>query len=143
MPELTDALNLGRFVIAQETIYETALAEIRRGRKVTHWMWFIFPQLHGLGSSDMAKQYAIRGRNEAVPYLAHSVLGTRYRQCVTALQDLDHDRPQSVFGEVDARKLHASLTLFCEAMPSHLLIAALERWFGGQRDAPTMALLAE
>ena len=136
-----DPFDLARFVAAQADSYAPALAEIRRGRKQTHWMWFIFPQLHGLGSSPMANRYAIRSRAEAGAYLAHPLLGARYRECVEALQDLDAADSAAVFGAVDARKLQSSLTLFNTVAPSPLFTAALNRWFGGQTDPLTISMM--
>lgn len=136
------AEELERFVEAQEAVYATALAEIRRGAKRSHWMWFIFPQLRGLGRSDTAKFFGIDGLREATAYLAHPMLGARYVECVEALQDLGHSDPGAVFGAIDAVKLRSSITLFEAVKPSPLFAAALERWFGGERDGATLSLLA-
>lgn len=136
-----DPFDLTRFVDAQAHIYATAFAEIRRGRKQSHWMWFIFPQLFGLGTSEMANRYGIRTTDEADAYLAHPLLGDRYRECVKALQDLDQANPELVFGPVDARKLQSSLTLFNKIEPAPLFTAALDRWFGGQLDDRTLSLM--
>jgi uncharacterized protein (DUF1810 family) len=137
-----DPFDLARFVDAQAGTYETALAELRRGRKSTHWMWFIFPQIRGLGTSVTSQRYAIRSRAEAVSYLEHLVLGPRYRECVATLQDLGPGRPENVFGAVDARKLQSSLTLFSTVDAAPLFVAALDRWFDGQRDASTLRELS-
>lgn len=138
---MSDEQGLERFVAAQEPIYSRALDEIRRGRKRSHWMWFIFPQLAGLGRSAMAQQFAIADGEEARAYLAHPLLGARFVECVTALQDLTSSDPVAVFGEVDAKKLRSSLTLF-EAVGGHALFAAaLDRWFAGERDPKTLGLL--
>ncbi len=133
--------SLARFVEAQESVYSTALAEIRRGAKRSHWMWFIFPQLEGLGRSETARFYGIRGIEEARAYLAHPLLGARFRECVGALQDLTISDPVAVMGEVDAMKLRSSLTLFDAARPAPLFAAALARWFGDERDAATLRLI--
>ena len=135
------AESLDRFVEAQTLVYATALAEIRRGAKRTHWMWFVFPQLAGLGRSSTARHFAIQSIEEARAYLDHPVLGVRYRECVAALQDLTISDPVAVFGEVDAMKLRSSLTLFESARPDSLIAAALDRWFGGKRDEMTLRLL--
>lgn len=132
---------LERFVAAQEQIYARALDEIRRGRKRSHWMWFIFPQLMGLGRSAMAQRYAVVDAAEARAYLAHPILGGRYLECVEVLQDLIGSDPVAVFGEVDAMKLRSSLTLFEAIGEYSLLSAALERWFDGERDQRTVDLL--
>jgi uncharacterized protein (DUF1810 family) len=104
-------------------------------------MWFIFPQLLGLGSSEMARTYAISSLDEASAYLAHPVLGSRLRECVTALQDLPLADAEAVFGSVDARKLRSSLTLFMRAGGGELFEAALDRWFSGRPDERTDHLL--
>jgi len=138
-----DPFDLARFVEAQADTYATALAEIRQGRKQSHWMWFVFPQLSGLGMSEMANRYGIRSREEAMAYLAHPQLGARYRECVQALQHLDQTDAVRVFGSIDARKLQSSLTLFDSVEPARLFSAALDRWYGGQPDARTLTLLDE
>lgn len=139
---MSDGEGLERFVAAQEEIYPRALAEIKRGAKRSHWMWFIFPQFAGLGRSAMAQRYAIKSADEAHAYLEHPQLGARYSECVEALQDLTASDPVAVFGKIDAVKLRSSLTLF-EAVGGHPLFgAALDRWFGGARDTCTLDLLA-
>ena len=138
---MADENSLDRFVEAQTLAYQTALAEIRRGAKRSHWMWFIFPQIAGLGRSSTARHFAIRSADEGRDYLDHPVLGPRYIECVTALQDLPVSDPVEVFGEIDAVKLRSSLTLFEAVRPSPLLAAALDRWFGGERDRMTLRLL--
>ena len=140
MPNVT---SLDRFVEAQTLVYPTALAEIRRGAKRTHWMWFIFPQLTGLGQSATARHFAIRSVGEARDYLAHPVLGARYVECAQALQDLTVSDPVAVFGEIDATKLRSSLTLFELARAEPLFAAALERWFRGERDTLTLSLAGD
>ena len=137
-----DPFDLVRFVAAQEETYESALAEIRRGWKRTHWMWFIFPQLRGLGHSAMAHVYGMRSLDEARAYLDHPLLGSRYRECVGALQDLIDTNAEKVFGDTDAMKLRSSLTLFGEAADLPLIRAALERWFRGKPDEATLHMLA-
>ncbi|MDT7529052.1 DUF1810 domain-containing protein [Sphingopyxis sp. SE2] len=133
--------GLERFVAAQEQIYPRALAEIGRGAKSSHWMWFVFPQVAGLGRSAMAQRFAISGLEEARAYLKHPLLGPRYVECVSALQDLIGHDPVAVFGEVDAVKLCSSLTLFEAADPRPLFGAALDRWFAGVRDQRTLERL--
>ena len=133
--------SLERFVEAQAGTYAAALAEIRRGAKRTHWMWFVFPQLAGLGRSETARFYAIRSADEAQAYLAHPLLGARYLECVGALQDLPISDPVAVFGSIDAVKLRSSLTLFEHVGRHALLVAALARWFGGERDPAMLRLL--
>ncbi len=133
--------GLQRFLDAQEGVYPGALQEIRRGAKRGHWMWFIFPQLAGLGRSPTARQFAIASLDEAGDYLAHPVLGRRLRECVEALQDTDGRTAVEVFGDVDAMKLQSSLTLFALAGGGAIFEAALARWFGGP-DPRTMEMLA-
>lgn len=139
-----DPFDLARFVDAQEASYTTALAEIRRGAKRTHWMWFIFPQLAGLGHSPMAQRYAISSIDEACAYLTHVILGPRYWECIGALQDLTTADAEAVLGSIDAMKLRSSLTLFHAASPSvSLLKAALDRWFDGKKDGVTLDRLQQ
>ena len=139
---MTDQYNLERFVAAQANSYERAFLEIKGGAKRTHWMWFIFPQIAGLGSSTTAQFYAISSIAEAQAYLAHPLLGERILACVEALQDLTGTTAESVFGNVDAMKLRSSLTLFVEAGADQVFEAALRRWFRGEADAATLKLLS-
>lgn len=139
---LADTHNLQRFIDAQQGTYAAALEELRRGQKSSHWMWFVFPQLAGLGRSPTAQYYAIASVEEARAYLAHPTLGARLRACVQALKDLPQGSDAvSVLGETDAMKLRSSLTLFEAAGGGALFSAALQRWFGGVRDSATTALL--
>ncbi|CAM3070825.1 DUF1810 domain-containing protein [Sphingomonas zeae] len=140
-PIMTAPFDLDRFVAAQAQIFDTAFGEIRRGAKRSHWMWFIFPQIAGLGSSEMARRYAIGSLDEARAYLAHPVLGARLRDCVAALQDLTGTSAEAVFGGIDALKLRSSLTLFAQAGGGGLFIAAIDRWFNGEADPATLARL--
>lgn len=140
---MSDPFDLQRFVDAQagET-YERALAELRAGRKTSHWMWFVFPQIAGLGRSEMSVRYAISGLAEAQAYAAHPVLGVRYAECGEALLALGDVSMTDVFGPVDAQKLHSSLTLFAQAAPRSATIEQLlTRHFGGEPDAATLRLL--
>lgn len=139
---MTQDATLARFLEAQAKIYDTALAEIRAGAKRNHWMWFVFPQLRGLGHSPTAHYYGIASLAEARAYLDHPVLGPRYLECVKALQTLGGSDPVAVFGSVDAMKLRSSLTLFEAAGGAPLLDDALERWFNGERDSTTLRLLS-
>ena len=119
-----DCFDLERFISAQEATYTRVLTELRRGLKTSHWMWFIFPQVTGLGSSQMSRRYAIGSIEEAQAYLAHPLLSERYRESVAVLQDLVGTTAEAVFGSVDAAKLRSSLTLFAEAAPGDPLFAA-------------------
>ena len=138
---ITSDATLARFVEAQANSYAVALAEIRGGEKRSHWMWFIFPQLRGLGQSETAHYYGIASMEEARAYLDHELLGFRYRACVEALQQLATSDPVAVFGSIDAIKLRSSLTLFEAAEPDPLFASAIDRWFGGERDAAATKLL--
>ena len=137
-----DPYELERFVTAQDAggSYAQALRELQQGAKRSHWMWFVFPQLEGLGRSAMAQRYAITGLVEAQAYLAHPVLGPRLLACVHALLDLDATDPTAVLGPVDAQKLLSSLTLFEAAAIGDgraPFAAACDRYFGGGRDPAT------
>jgi len=136
--------GLGRFVQAQDEggTYTTALAELRRGRKVSHWMWFVFPQLAGLGRSSTARYFAIGSLTEAEAYLAHPVLGPRLLEASRVVAGLQDRSAEDVFGSVDALKLRSSMTLFARAAPQEPVFAAvLQRYFGGLPDVATEALL--
>lgn len=134
--------NLERFVDAQRETYQGALSEIARGRKQTHWIWYIFPQVAGLGRSGMAQRFAIRSLDEAKAYLGHPILGKRLLECVVTLQDLPLSDPEVVFGKVDAVKVRSSLTLFAMADPQQRLFsAALDRWYKGLKDTRTLEIL--
>ncbi|MEJ7933961.1 DUF1810 domain-containing protein [Sphingobium sp. AN558] len=138
-----DPHDLQRFLDAQKSTYATALDELRRGRKCSHWMWFVFPQIAGLGRSPTAQHYAITSLDEARAYLAHPTLGSRLYESVQALQELPQcNSAVGVLGDTDAMKLRSSLTLFEAAGGRTLFSAALERWFGGMRDEATLRLLS-
>lgn len=134
--------TLDRFIDAQTGVYETALEEIHASRKRSHWMWFIFPQLRGLGHSPKAQHYGISSLEEARTYLHHPVLGARYRTCVDALNALANSDAVAVFGSVDAMKLRSSLTLFEAAEPLATINETLQRFFQGERDNATQRMLA-
>ena len=138
---MLDHYNLQRFIDAQRGDYERALSEIRSGQKRSHWMWYIFPQLAGLGESQLARLYAVSSLDEARAYLSHPVFGHRLRACVAALQDLTATTAVAVFGHVDEMKLRSSLTLFAEASAEPLFSAALQRWCAGKPDERTLSLL--
>ncbi len=134
--------DLSRFVDAQAGTYSQALAELRAGRKTGHWMWFVLPQVAGLGRSPTAQHYAISGLDEARAYLAHPVLGPRLVECAQALLDLPGDDAAAVLGPVDAMKLRSSMTLFAHADPAQPVFrAVLERYFAGQEDEATTSRL--
>ena len=137
-----DPHDLERFAAAQAPAFQHVLGELRRGRKATHWMWFVFPQIAGLGSSPMSRRYAIASLEEARAYLAHPVLGARLHECVSILLDLDGLSAHAIFGSPDDMKLHSSLTLFAQAAPDEPLFRqALERYFAGRPDQATLERL--
>ena len=139
---MSDEFRLQRFVEAQARNYAEALAELRRGRKTSHWIWYVFPQIAGLGASAMAQTYAIGSLAEARAYLAHPVLGARLRDCVAVILALRGRTAHEVFGSPDDLKLRSSLTLFAHAAPDEPLFReALEKYFGGQPDPRTLEKL--
>jgi uncharacterized protein (DUF1810 family) len=141
---VSDTFGLQRFVDAQDGggTYAAALAELRAGRKRSHWMWFVFPQLAGLGRSATAQHYAISGAAEARAYLAHAVLGPRLVECARALAELDGTDPVAVLGSTDAQKLRSSMTLFAAVAPDEPLFGqVLDRYFGSTPDPATTSRL--
>ncbi|HEY2715086.1 MAG TPA: DUF1810 domain-containing protein [Solirubrobacterales bacterium] len=136
--------DLKRFVIAQADggTYQRALAELRAGRKASHWMWFVFPQIDGLGRSPTARAFAIFSLAEARAYLEHELLGPRLRECADALLGLEGDDPVAVMGPIDAVKLRSSMTLFARADPEDDRFSeVLRRYYSGEEDEATLALL--
>lgn len=133
--------HLDRFINAQEPVYSQAVNELRNGRKRGHWMWFVFPQYAGLGRSATAQYYAIRSLNEARAYLAHPLLGTRLRECVTILLGLQGRTAEAIFGHPDVLKLHSSLTLFDAVSGADTFARALGKYYGAERDAATRRLI--
>jgi len=136
---MTSAFDLERFTAAQAPVWESVLQELRAGRKHTHWMWFVFPQLASLGRSVTAKHYGLSGLAEARAYLAHPLLGPRLLQVCETLLQLPPTTATDIFGKVDAMKLRSSLTLFAAASPQQEVFArCLERYFSGAADALTL-----
>jgi uncharacterized protein (DUF1810 family) len=139
--------DLSHFVAAQDAgdTYAAALAELRSGRKRSHWMWFVFPQVAGLGRSDMAQRYALSGVQGARDYLAHPVLGPRLLECAQALADLGAGDAEAVMGGIDAVKLRSSMTLFAHAAEHDddraVFRSVLDQYFGGQEDPATIVRL--
>jgi uncharacterized protein (DUF1810 family) len=136
--------DLDRFVSAQSTTYDQALAELRTGRKTGHWIWFVLPQLRGLGKSSMSEHYGIANRAEAHAYLTHPLLGPRLAECVRATLAHSGETAADLLGEVDALKYRSCLTLFeavGEGEPHDLFVKALSQFYGGQGDPATLALL--
>jgi uncharacterized protein (DUF1810 family) len=142
-PGAGDPHDLARFVEAQEGVYDRALAEVRAGRKRSHWMWFVFPQIDGLGSSSMARRYAIKSRSEAEAYLAHPVLGPRLMACAEAAAGVPEPASAlDVFGSPDDMKLRSSATLFAAMSPAGSVFErVLDRYFRGERDPATVRLM--
>ena len=137
-----DDHNLDRFLSAQDDAYDTALDELKSGRKRSHWIWFVFPQIAGLGQSPTAQHYGIASLEEAAAYLKHPILSGRLHESLKVLHILEETSADRVFGELDAMKFRSSLTLFAEADPADPIVeAALDRWFGGRKDEKTLALL--
>jgi len=137
-----DPFNLNRFLTAQEETYTQALAELRRGEKESHWIWFIFPQIDGLGRSETARRYALKSRAEAVAYLQHPVLGPRLIECAEALLQVHGKSASDIMGYPDDLKLHSSATLFAAiSKPGSLFHQLLTRYFQGKADQKTISLL--
>jgi len=133
--------QLDRFLEPQRTAYPRALEEIRNGRKETHWMWYIFPQLRGLGQSDMARYYGIDGINEAKAYLEHPVLGQRLREITEVMLNQPETDPMKIFGWPDNLKLCSCMTLFAQISEDDLFVVALDKLFDGQEDSITLEIL--
>ena len=139
---MDDRFELQRFVDAQQPIYETVLSELRAGRKRSHWMWFIFPQISGLGHSSTAQMFAVSSLAEAAAYLAHPILGPRLRECAGLVAGIKGRSVDEIFDGPDDLKFHSSMTLFARAAPREPIFAAcLEKYFGGQLDPRTLARL--
>jgi uncharacterized protein (DUF1810 family) len=137
-----DLSDLHRFVAAQDGVFDTALAELRAGRKRTHWMWFVFPQIAGLGSTPTAQRYALSGLGEARAYLAHPVLGPRLREASRAVLDVEGRSAHQILGHPDDLKLRSSMTLFARAADDPAVFeAVLERYYDGP-DPRTLELLS-
>jgi uncharacterized protein (DUF1810 family) len=143
---MDDPYDLGRFVAAQDAggTYGHAIAELRRGRKSSHWMWFVFPQIAGLGQSPTSRRFAIRSLDEARAYLAHPVLGPRLIECAGIVAQTQDRTAEQIFGDLDAQKLHSSVTLFLRTDPGTPVFAqVLDRHFDGLSDPATDRLLGE
>lgn len=136
-------MRLARFIEAQAPVYDQALTELAAGQKQSHWMWFIFPQIAGLGQSAMSHTYAIQSLDEARAYLAHPVLGARLRECCQAVMNLRNKSARDIFGVIDAMKFRSCLTLFAEADHDEVLFFnLLEKYFDGDADEATLKILA-
>lgn len=134
--------QLQRFVDAQQSVYESVLRELRAGQKHSHWMWFIFPQIAGLGHSMMAHEFALSSLDEAAAYLAHPMLGLRLRECSALVAGIEGRSIAEIFGSPDDMKFRSSMTLFALAAPEEPIFAAcLQKYFGGEPDLQTLAKL--
>ncbi|MEO6871978.1 MAG: DUF1810 domain-containing protein [Chthoniobacterales bacterium] len=141
---MPDPFNLERFITAQEGIFETALQELTRGRKESHWMWFIFPQIAGLGSSTMAQRYAIQSRPGAEAYLSHPILSRRLLQCTETLLAVDGKSASEIMGYLDDMKLRSSMTLFADAsgQSESVFHRVLNKYYGGEADKKTLSIIS-
>ncbi|MCI3945278.1 calpastatin [Pseudomonas syringae] len=140
---MNDAYNLQRFVNAQQLVFQQVLTELEAGHKRSHWMWFVFPQIQGLGHSDMAQRYAISDLDEACAYLQHPLLGTRLEQCASIIVPQVGRTARQMFGSPDDMKLHSSMTLFAIAAPDRSVFQeVLDTFFEGERDAMTVRRLS-
>jgi uncharacterized protein (DUF1810 family) len=140
---MTNQNNLMRFLEAQQHVFATALQEIRNGRKTSHWMWYIFPQISGLGSSGMSRLYAIKDMAEAKQYSDHPVLGQRLVEITSELLNLENNDPAAVFGHIDSLKLRSSMTLFSLLEDAHPVFQkVLDKYFGGKKDANTIRIVS-
>jgi len=138
---MTDPFDLQRFLDAQAPIYARVVAELRRGQKQTHWMWFVFPQLAGLGHSAMAQRFAIASREEAVAYLGHGVLGPRLRECTALVTAVEGRTAREILGSPDDLKFQSSMTLFGAVSSDPEFSAAIAKFYGGKPDQRTLDLL--
>lgn len=139
---MNDPHNLQRFVDAQSSVFEQVCSELRQGQKRTHWMWFIFPQMKGLGHSQLASKFAISSREEAAAYLQHPILGPRLRECTRLVNRIEGRSVEQIFGYPDDLKFRSSMTLFADAASENeVFMDALQKYFGGEFDRLTLELL--
>ena len=139
---MSDPFDLTRFVDAQETVYGNVVAELSRGRKQSHWMWFIFPQIAGLGFSAIAQRYAIGSREEAIAYLAQPTLGPRLLECTRLVLAVEGKSIHDIFGSPDDAKFRSSMTLFGAVSNDAIFDAAIAKYFSGDKDLATLDILA-
>ncbi len=138
-----DLFNLNRFLEAQEHVFPTALFELKEGRKRSHWMWYIFPQLKFLGHSYKSKFYGISGADEAFAYLENPILGQRLREVSMTILNLSTNNASDVFGNIDSSKLRSSMTLFDMVSPNDIFARVLDKYFNGQRDCRTINIMQQ
>lgn len=136
--KLDKAYDISKFIKAQENMYDTALAEIRNGRKESHWIWFILPQLRGLGHSYNSNYYGLEGVEEARSYLNNPILSVHMNEILNELINLSTNNPENIFGKLDAQKLKSSMTLFDLVSPNDIFARVLDKYFNGQRDSRTL-----
>jgi uncharacterized protein (DUF1810 family) len=140
---MTDPFDLERFVRAQDPVYGDVLAELSRGRKQSHWMWFVFPQIAGLGASAMSQRYAIASPGEARAYLTHPVLGPRLAECTRLVLAVEEQTIHEILGAPDDAKFRSSMTLFGAVSDTPVFAEAIARYFGGEPDRATLEILAK
>ncbi|HET7733318.1 MAG TPA: DUF1810 domain-containing protein [Paludibacter sp.] len=141
---MNTSFDLNRFVEVQEDLFPEALIEIKNGRKESHWMWFIFPQIAGLGFSSLSQKFAITGKDEAVAYLQHHILGPRLKEITTVLLELEGKLAFEIFGNTDTMKLKSCMTLFATVSPENSVFhQVLDKYFGGEQDRRTIEILAK
>jgi uncharacterized protein (DUF1810 family) len=138
---MSDPYDLQRFVAAQDPVYDKVCSELRDGRKKSHWMWFIFPQIEGLGSSPLARKFAVSSLAEAVAYLEHPILAPRLAECIGLVNLVEGRTIEQILGYPDDLKFRSSMTLFAHATPNRVFIDALQKYFGGEFDPATLARL--
>ena len=138
-----DPFNLQRFISVQQAVYPAVLDELRDGKKRTHWMWFIFPQVDGLGHSSTAKHYAIGSHEEGIAYLAHPVLGGRLRECAGLVLDVTSKSAHQIFGSPDDKKFHSSMTLFGFLDRDRIFGQAINRFYDGHPDETTLKIMSD
>jgi uncharacterized protein (DUF1810 family) len=136
-----DPYNLERFVQAQDSIYRRVVSELQAGRKMSHWMWFIFPQVRGLGRSPVSIEYAISGRDEAIAYLQHATLGPRLKECTNLVVHIEGRSATEIFGSPDDMKFRSCMTLFNEVSDDDIFAKALQKYFAGVPDRLTLERL--
>ncbi|WP_027556068.1 DUF1810 domain-containing protein [Bradyrhizobium sp. Cp5.3] len=139
---MTDPFDLERFIRAQDPVYRDVLAELSRGRKQSHWMWFVFPQVAGLGFSAMSQRYAINSREEAKAYLAHPILGSRLTECTGFVLAVEGRTINAILGAPDDAKFRSSMTLFGAVSDAPIFGQAIAKYFDGERDGATLEILA-
>ncbi len=136
-----DPFDLNRFISAQDKVYDRVLAELKNGRKRSHWMWYIFPQLDGLARSTTSKYYAIKSLSEAIAYLNHPVLEARLLECANTVLAIEGKTASEIFGYPDDRKLKSSMTLFSDVATDSVFVRVLDKYFQGEQDDRTLQLL--